>query len=230
MKYLIHQKNNLIFGKETFVCNYRDQTFPVVLDQVCTHCSRDLAHSSIQISRSFRFRGCRWAIRTFSSLQRFSIGFRSGDWLGHSRTLRCFLWSHSLVALAVCLGSLSWWKTLPSSMLLLREGGCWPRSCDTWPHPSSPQDGAVVLSPLQKSIPKEWCFHLHSSRLWWCSWGCTHPSSSSKHGERNLDQKAIFISTDHMTFSHSASGSPWWSLANFRWAWTCAGLACAAAF
>uniref|UniRef100_A0A6Q2WSR2 Histone deacetylase complex subunit SAP130 C-terminal domain-containing protein n=1 Tax=Esox lucius TaxID=8010 RepID=A0A6Q2WSR2_ESOLU len=35
-------------------------------------------------------------------------------------------------------------------MLLLREGGCWPGSCDTWPHPSSPQYGAVVLSPLQK--------------------------------------------------------------------------------
>jgi hypothetical protein len=71
-----------------------------------------LAHSSIHtFSRSFRFRGCPWAIRTFSSLQRFSIGFRSGDWLVHSRTVRCFLRSHSLVALAVCFGSLSCWKT-----------------------------------------------------------------------------------------------------------------------
>ena len=35
------EKQNLIFGTETFVCNYRDHTFPVVLDQVCTHCSRD---------------------------------------------------------------------------------------------------------------------------------------------------------------------------------------------
>ena len=41
-------------------------------------------------------------------------------------------------------------------------------SRDTWPHPSFPQYGAVVLSPLQKSIPKEWCFHLHASRLGWC--------------------------------------------------------------
>uniref|UniRef100_A0A8C5N124 Sterol regulatory element-binding protein cleavage-activating protein n=1 Tax=Leptobrachium leishanense TaxID=445787 RepID=A0A8C5N124_9ANUR len=53
------------------------------------------------------FWGCRWATRTFNSLQRFSMGLRSGDWLGHSRTLICFLRSHSFVARAVCLGSLS---------------------------------------------------------------------------------------------------------------------------
>ncbi|CDQ82202.1 unnamed protein product, partial [Oncorhynchus mykiss] len=83
-----------------------------------------LAHSSIQtFSSYFRFRGCRWAIQTFSSLQRFSIGFRSGDWLGHSRTLRCFLRSHSLVALAVCFGSLSCWKTQPRPIFnALTEG------------------------------------------------------------------------------------------------------------
>uniref|UniRef100_A0AAQ4PUW1 Myoferlin like n=1 Tax=Gasterosteus aculeatus aculeatus TaxID=481459 RepID=A0AAQ4PUW1_GASAC len=53
--------------------------------------------------------------------------------------------SHSLVAVAVCFGSLSCWKTQ-----LLAS-----RSRDTRPHPSSPQYGAVGLSPLQKSIPKE---------------------------------------------------------------------------
>uniref|UniRef100_A0A8C8K9F7 Germ cell associated 1 n=1 Tax=Oncorhynchus tshawytscha TaxID=74940 RepID=A0A8C8K9F7_ONCTS len=41
------------------------------------------------------------------------IGFRSGDWLDHSRTLRCFLRSHSLVALGAVLGAmallLSYW-------------------------------------------------------------------------------------------------------------------------
>lgn len=31
---------------------------------------------------------------------------RSGDWPGNSRTLKCFLRSHSLVILAVCFGSL----------------------------------------------------------------------------------------------------------------------------
>ncbi len=64
-------------------------------------------------SRAVMFWGCRWATRTFNSLQRFSMGLRSGDWLGHSRTLKCFLRSHSFVAQAVCLGSLSCWKTQP---------------------------------------------------------------------------------------------------------------------
>ncbi len=57
-------------------------------------------------SRAVMFWGCRWAAR-------FSMGLRSGDWLGHSRTLKCFLRSHSFVARAVCLGSLSCWKTQP---------------------------------------------------------------------------------------------------------------------
>ncbi len=64
-------------------------------------------------SRAVMFWGCRWATRTFNSLQRFSMGLRSGDWLGHSRTLKCFLRSRSFVARAVCLGSLSCWKTQP---------------------------------------------------------------------------------------------------------------------
>ncbi len=64
-------------------------------------------------SRAVMFWGCRWATRTFNSLQRFSMGLRSGDWLGHSRTLKCFLRRHSFVARAVCLGSLSCWKTQP---------------------------------------------------------------------------------------------------------------------
>ncbi len=64
-------------------------------------------------SRAVMFWGCRWATRTFNSLQRFSMGLRSGDWLGHSRTLKCFLRSHSFVARVVCLGSLSCWKTQP---------------------------------------------------------------------------------------------------------------------
>ncbi|KAK3546229.1 hypothetical protein QTP70_025196, partial [Hemibagrus guttatus] len=64
-------------------------------------------------SRAVMFWGCRWATQIFNSLQRFSMGLRSGDWLGHSRTLKCFLRSHSFVARAVCLGSLSCWKTQP---------------------------------------------------------------------------------------------------------------------
>jgi hypothetical protein len=46
----------------------------------------------------------------FRSLQRCSIRFKSGLWLGHSMTFRDLSWSHSCVFLAVCLGSLSCWK------------------------------------------------------------------------------------------------------------------------
>lgn len=83
-----------------------------------------MAHSSTQIfSRSVRFLGCRRETRSLSSLQRFSIGFRSGDWLGHASTLICFLRSHSLVFLAVCFGSLSCWKTQPRPIFnALTEG------------------------------------------------------------------------------------------------------------
>ncbi len=134
-----------------------------------------MAHSSIQVfSGAFRFWGCCWATQCFSYLHRFSIGFRSGDWLGHSRTLKCFLRSHPLLCVwGHCHAGRP--SHDPSSMLLLREGGCWPKSRDTWPHPSSPQYSAVVLSPLLKSTPKSWCFHTHTSWLGWCSWDCTHP-------------------------------------------------------
>jgi len=48
----ISELQTFIFGTETFVCNYRDHMFPVVLDQVCTHCSMDfgpLLQTDLQI-------------------------------------------------------------------------------------------------------------------------------------------------------------------------------------
>ncbi len=73
-----------------------------------------LSHSSLQIlSKSSRFWGWCLPTRTFSSLHRFSLGWRSGDWLGNSKTLMCFFLSHSFVALAVCFGSLSCWNNHP---------------------------------------------------------------------------------------------------------------------
>ena len=85
-----------------------------------------LAHFSMQISsRAVMFRGCHWATWTFLSLQRWSMGLRSGldwDWLGHIRTLKCFLWSHSFVARAVCLGSLSCWNVSATFHL---QCPCW---------------------------------------------------------------------------------------------------------
>ncbi len=52
----------------------------------------------------------------FRSLQSCSVAFKSGLWLGHSRTFTELSRSHSFVVLAVCLGLLSCWKVnlLPS--------------------------------------------------------------------------------------------------------------------
>ena len=63
------------------------------------HCSGViLAHSSTQtVLKSWRFRGPLLWTLIFSSSHRFSIGFKSGDLLGHS----------------VCLGSLSCWNVYP---------------------------------------------------------------------------------------------------------------------
>ena len=66
------------------------------------------SHSSLQnLSISVRLDGERRCTAIFRSLQRCSIGFRSGLWLGHSRTFRDLSRSHLC---AVCLGLLSCWK------------------------------------------------------------------------------------------------------------------------
>ncbi len=79
------------------------------------HCSGViLAHSSTQmVFKSWRFLGPLLWTLIFSSLHRFSMGFRSGDWLGHSSSLIFFLWNHFIVSLALCLGSLSCWNVHP---------------------------------------------------------------------------------------------------------------------
>ena len=68
-------------------------------------------HSSGHIlAGSVRLDGEHWYTAIFSSFHTCSIGFRSGLWLGHSKTFTDFLRSHSFVLLAVCFGSLSCWK------------------------------------------------------------------------------------------------------------------------
>ncbi len=184
-----------------------------------------LSHSSIQVfSRSFRFWGCRWATRSFSSLHRFSIGFRSGDSLGHSRTLKCFLRSHSLVALAVCLGSLSCWKTQPRPIFnALTEVVAQNLVIHGPIHP--PLNTVQSSCPLCRKAPPKHDVSTPMLHGWDGVLGIVlilllPPNTAS--GEF-IPKSYILVSSDHMTFSH-ASGSSRWSLANFRWAWTCAGL------
>lgn len=69
------------------------QTFPVVLHEVCTHCSwyvGRLLHADLLKSCDVW-----WLFDTdFHSLLRFSTGFRSRAWLGPSRSLKA--WDHWL--------------------------------------------------------------------------------------------------------------------------------------
>ncbi len=144
-------------------------------------------------SRAVMFWGCRWATRTFNYLQRFSMGLRSGDWLGHSRTLKCFLRSHSFVARAVCLGSLSCWKTQPRFIFnALADRRRFSLKISRYMAP-------FILSFTQISRPGLFA--------------------------EKQPQGSILVSSDHMTFSQSSSGSSiCYHIANFRRAWTCTGL------
>ena len=70
------------------------------------------AHSSVQrVSKSFKFLGCLLLTLIFNSFHKFSIGLRSGDWLGHGKIATLLSSNHFDVALAVCFGSLSCWNT-----------------------------------------------------------------------------------------------------------------------
>lgn len=89
------------------------------------HCSGViLAHSSTQtVFKSWRFRGPLLWTLIFSSFHRFSIGFKSGDWLGHSSSFIFFLWNQLRVSLAVCLGSLSCWNVHPRFIFIILVDG-----------------------------------------------------------------------------------------------------------
>ncbi len=144
-----------------------------------------LADSSIQVfSRSFRFWGCCWATWSFSSLHRFSIGFRSGDWLGHSRTLKCFFVMLEDPA-TTHLQYSYWGKEVVGKMSRYMAPSILPSIRCSRP------------VPFAEKHPQSMMFPPHASRLGWCSWDCTHPSSSSKHDEWSLYQKVIFWS--HLT-------------------------------
>ena len=71
-----------------------------------------LPHSSWHNSSNcLLFYGFRLWTLTFKVFHKFSIGFKSGDWLGQLRVLIPLFSNHSFVSFAVCLGSLSCWST-----------------------------------------------------------------------------------------------------------------------
>ena len=134
------------------------------------------------------------------------MGFRSGDWLGHSRTLICFFLSHSFVALAICFGSLSCWKTHPRPIFsALTEGRRLSPKISRYMAP-------FILPSVSRPVPLAEK-HPQSIRF---------PPPCFTVGMVFLGLYSILVSSDHITFSQASSGSSRCSLANFRRACTCA--------
>ncbi len=155
------------------------------------------------------------------------MGLRSGDWLGHSRTLKCFLRSHSFVARAVCLGSLSCWKTQPHFIFnALADGRRFSLKISRYTAP-------FILSftqisrpgPFAEKQPQSMMFPPPCFTVGMVFFGCNSAFFLLQTRQVEfLPKSYILVSSDHMTFSQSSSGSSKCSLANFRRAWTCTGL------
>ena len=95
----------------TFGSNYSLKSFWIWCHKLAHPSLGSFAHSSLQhLSSSIRLDGKRRCTAIFRSLQRCSIGFKSGLWLGHSSTFTELSWSHSFDILPVSLGPLSCWK------------------------------------------------------------------------------------------------------------------------
>ena len=153
------------------------------------------------------------------------MGFRSGYWLGHSRTLICFFLRDSFVVLAVCFWSLSCWKTHPRPIFsALTEGRRLSPKISQymapfilpsiwWSHPvpldeEHPQ--SIRFPPPCFTVGMVF-FRLYSAFLF----------LQTRQVELMLNS-SILVPSDHITFSQASSGSSRCSLANFRRACTCA--------
>ncbi len=179
-------------------CSVPNSTVRTVLYCTQLYCSAETSHLQI-LSKSLRFQDWRLATWTFSSLHRFSMGLRSENWPGHSRTLICFFLSHSFVALAMCFGSMSCWNTNPRPIFNALAG---------FNAGSAPVhlllDPVQLFCPLSRKTPPK--LNVSTSMLDGgdgFSWGHSQHSSSSKHGELSWCQKAGFWS--HLTSTHSPS-------------------------
>ncbi len=112
-----------------------------------------LFHSSIMTSRN-----C-WMLDTWCftfrlrMLHMCSIGFRSGDILGHSITFT----SKTVVILAVCLGWLCW-KTVSEGRVSSSASEC-HSTC--W-NPCFPQWTTAPQYQQYSCSPRPWCYHHHA--------------------------------------------------------------------
>ncbi len=118
-----------------------------------------LFHSSIMTSLScWMLDTCCFSTFRLRMPHMCSIGFRSGDILGHSITFTFTFRSKVVVILAVCLGWLLCWKTVSegraSSSASECHSTCW--------NPCFPQWTVAPQYQQHSCSPRPWCYHLHA--------------------------------------------------------------------
>ncbi len=144
------------------------------------------------------------------------MGLRSGDWLGHAKTLMYFFLSHSFVALAVCFGSLSCWNTHPRPIFnALADFNALALTVHGPNH--HPFDAVQLTCPLSRKTPPK---HNVSTSMFDGGDGVIWVIGSIPPPPNTASWISILVSSDHNTFTQFSSES----LANFRRAFTCAFL------
>ncbi len=103
----------------------------------------------------------------------------------------------------------------------MMEGGFHSKSHDTWPHSFFP----LHRSAFAEKQPQSMMFPPPCFTVGMVFFGCNSAFFLLQTRQVEfLPKSYILVSSDHMTFSQSSSGSSKCSLANFRRAWTCTGL------
>ena len=156
------------------------------------------------ISKSSSDLGPLFCTLLFSSPHRFSMGLRSGDWDGQGRSLILCLVNHFWVNLAVCLGSLSCWKTQWRPIFSFREEATrfwfkmsWyfnafmmPCTLTRFPGPLEEKQPHSITDPLPYFTVGMRCFSAYSSFVF-----------RQTHLECLLPKSSIFVSSDQSTRS-----------------------------
>ncbi len=128
--------------------------------------------------------------------------------------------------LGVCSGSLSCWKTHSRPIFnALTEGRRLLAKISQYMAPSIlPSIRCSRHVPFAEKHPQSMMFPPPCCTVGMMFLGLYSSFFLQTWRVEFLPKCSILVSSDHMTFSHASSGSSRWSLANFRRAWTCAGL------
>ncbi len=139
------------------------------------------------LSSSVRLDGKRWWTAIFRSLQRCSIGFKSGLWLGHSRTVMELL----KVNLRPSLRSWALWRRFSSGISLYLAAFIFPSIATSRPVP------AAEKHPHSMMLPPP-CFTVGTVLdRWWAVPGFLHTYCLELRPKSSIlvssDQRILFV-------------------------------------